>query len=79
MYTAQINISLKPGVLDAEGKTVAKNLELLGYPIKKVTTLKVYEVEVEAKTKEEAERILDDACRKMLANPVIQDYEIKLL
>ncbi len=75
-FDADIKIKLKPGVMDAEGETVAKSLKLLGYPVDKVASVKVYKVTVDAKTKEEAKKLLDDACKKLLANPVIQDYSI---
>jgi len=75
----EITVALKPGVVDAEGGTVEKSLRLLGYgKVKKVKTLKVYHIFIEGKSKKEVEKEMDDACRKLLANPVIQEYEIKV-
>jgi len=78
-FKAVVSIRFKPGVLDAEGKTVQKNLVLLGFPISKVTSVKVYELIVEAGSADEAKKIVDDTCQKMLVNPVIQDYKIEVL
>ena len=75
----EIKVALKPGVVDAEGGTVEKNLRLLGYEkVKQVKTLKVYHICMEGESKQEVEKEMDDACRKLLANPVIQKYEIKV-
>ncbi len=78
-YKTEVRITLKRGVLDAEGETIQHSLKLLGYNVKKVETVKCYIVTVEAKTEKEAIFRLEDSCRKLLANPVIQDYSIKVL
>jgi phosphoribosylformylglycinamidine synthase len=78
-YKAEVKISLKHGVLDAEGETIEKSLRLLGYEVKKVETVKCYIITVEAKTEKEAMSRIEDSCRKLLANPVIQEYSIRVL
>ncbi len=77
-YRADIRIELKPGAIDAEGETVQKSLRLLGYDVAAVESVKVYVVTIEAESKEEARKRLDDACRRLLANPVIQNYVIEI-
>lgn len=73
----EVRIELKPGVVDAEGETIAKSLNLLGFPAKKVKTIKVYGITLEAKNEEEAKNIAENASKKLLANPVIQNYYIE--
>lgn len=77
-YNVDVNISLKPGVLDAEGETVEKSLKLLDYKTTKVNTVKGYKITIEAKSESEAKKIIEDACEKLLANPVIQNYRVKV-
>ena len=76
-YKIEVRIELKPGVIDAEGETVQKSLTLLGFPVSKVKSVKVYEVSMEADSEEEAKKMMMDACKRLLANPVIQDYSLK--
>lgn len=77
-YVVEVRVSLKEGVLDAEGETVAKSLGLLGFDVKKVEAVKAYKVTVAAKTKDEAKKTVTEACERLLANPVIQDYEVRV-
>ncbi|PKP54455.1 MAG: phosphoribosylformylglycinamidine synthase [Candidatus Altiarchaeales archaeon HGW-Altiarchaeales-3] len=76
-FKAEVRIGLKPGVLDAEGKTVQKQLKLLGYDVDEVKTIKFYELIMNSESLETAKDEVEDACRRLLANPVIQNYEIK--
>lgn len=76
--SVEVRIAFKKGVVDAEGETVAKSLKLLGFPVTNVATVQVYEVAVEAGSEKEALTAMDDACKRLLANPVIQDYDLKV-
>jgi phosphoribosylformylglycinamidine synthase len=78
MVEAEVRIDFKKGVVDAEGGSVRKALHLLGYPVQKVDTVKVYHITLDG-TKNEAKKVLEDACRKLLANPVIHKYSITIL
>lgn len=78
-YIIEVRVDLKPGVLDAEGETVQKSLKLLDYQVSKVETSKIYVVTVEAESEDEALEKMDEACRRLLANPVIQDFSLKVL
>ena len=76
MVTVEIWIELKPGVADPEGQNTKKALELLGFRgIEGVRTVKVFEVVLDA-TPEEARKEAEEMCRKLLANPVIQKFNI---
>jgi len=71
-------VGLKKGVMDAEGETIAKSLNLLGYPVSNVSTAKIYEVEVEAESKEKAIELVNEACLKLLVNPVINNFQLRV-
>jgi len=77
-YKAEVRIQLKPGVMDAEGETVQKSLQLLGFPVKGVDSVKAYAIEIEAKSEDEARKKAEEMCKRLLANPVIQDYSIEI-
>jgi phosphoribosylformylglycinamidine synthase len=78
MVTVDIWIELKAGVADPEGQNTKKALELLGFKgIKNVKTVKVFEVELDSPPTE-AKKQAEEMCRKLLANPVIQKFEIKV-
>jgi len=79
MLRAEIRIELKKGVADPEGKNVKKTLELLGFGgIISVRTVKVFMVEMETDDREKAEQDAKRMCEKLLANPVIQRYSIRI-
>jgi phosphoribosylformylglycinamidine synthase len=71
---AHVTITLKPGLLDAQGKTVKSALEHLGFKgVKNVRMGKYVEIELNGgASKQEVDRM----CRKLLANPVIEQYRI---
>lgn len=76
--TAEVYISLKKGVVDPEGEATKKALNLLGFRnVKSVSSIKVFRIELEAKNREDAEKMVEEMCEKLLANPVIQDYSIR--
>ncbi len=75
-YVVEVRIELKSGVLDAEGETVNKSLKLLGFPAKDVKTVKVYDITLEAGSEEDARKKAENAAKKLLANPVIQNYYV---
>lgn len=75
----RIEVKLKPGHFDPEGDVTAKSLRDLGFPVGTVKVGKIYIVDVEAKNREEAMKLVDEMCRKLLANPVKDDYSIEVL
>lgn len=79
MYKATISITLRPSILDPEGKTVQHALTNLGYDeVTQVRMGKRAEVWIEADDEEEAHRIATEACEKLLANPVTENFDIQL-
>lgn len=79
MYKATISITLRPSILDPEGKTVQHALTNLGYDeVSEVRMGKRAEVWIDAGDEEEAERVATEACEKLLANPVTENFEIEL-
>jgi phosphoribosylformylglycinamidine synthase len=79
MYKATISVTLRPSILDPEGKTVQHALTNLGYDeVAQVRMGKQAEVWIDAEDEEEARRVATDACEKLLANPVTENFEIQL-
>lgn len=78
-YEARIYVTLKRGVLDAQGDTVRGALRTLGFSsVQDVRMGKFMVVRLEAETEEKAGQQADEMCRKLLANPVIEDYRFDL-
>jgi len=78
MYRAKIEVCLKPGHSDPEGEMTAQSLKELEYLVKSVSVSKVYEVYFEASSMEEAEKQVDEMCRRLLANPTKDDYRFEI-
>lgn len=75
---AKIIITPKKAVLDPQGKTVQSALEHMGYSgVGAVHVGKYLEIEVTGE-RETVHRQIDEACRKFLSNPVIEDYKLEL-
>ncbi|MCT2400474.1 phosphoribosylformylglycinamidine synthase subunit PurS [Novosphingobium mangrovi (ex Huang et al. 2023)] len=71
----RIHVSLKPGVLDPQGRAIHHSLEGLGFSgVNDVRAGRLFELDVADSTTDEA---LDDMCRKLLANMVIENYRIE--
>lgn len=77
-FKASVYVSLKPGYSDPEGQTTAKSLRGLGYSVSDVRVSKVYEVEMEASSRREAEQLLDEMCRRLLSNPTKDNYRFDI-
>ncbi|PWW82000.1 MULTISPECIES: phosphoribosylformylglycinamidine synthase subunit PurS [Prosthecochloris] len=78
-YKAKIRVTLRPSILDVQGKAVQHALENLGYStIDSARIGKYIEATINEEDHVEAERIGDEICRKLLANPVMEDYSIEL-
>ncbi len=78
MLKATILIKLKEGVDDPEGKSVKHSLNLLGFEaVKEVRAAKMYEIFLDA-SREDAEKLVEDMVKKLLVNPVIHDYEVRV-
>jgi phosphoribosylformylglycinamidine synthase subunit PurS len=78
-YTAQIKVMPLKDLLDPQGKAVLGGLQNLGIStVADVRIGKHIDLQVEAATKEEAEKIAAEAARKLLANPVMEMFEISV-
>ncbi len=72
-------VTLKPGVLDAEGRQVERALRELGYEqVAEVRTGKVVHLDLDAADADQARQLAEEMCEKLLANPVIEQYEIRV-
>ena len=70
-------ITLKKDVLDPQGKVIHQALDGMGFnSINEVRQGKYFEIEVKENDLEKAKAIVDDMCKKLLANLVIEDYKI---
>ena len=76
---AKIIVTPKKAVVDPQGKTVQGALAHMGYTgVGAVHVGKYLEIELTATDKEAVRQQIDDACRKILSNPVIEDYRFEL-
>jgi phosphoribosylformylglycinamidine synthase PurS subunit len=76
-WLARVHVLLKPVVNDPQGRAIQAGLKSLGFAaVQRVRAGKYFEIQVEAANAAEAERQAEDMCRKLLANPVIEDYRV---
>ena len=75
---ADVYITLKPGLLDAQGRTVKSALEALGFKgIADVRIGKLIEIQLSGSSRG-AKQTVERMCQKLLANPVIETYRVKV-
>jgi phosphoribosylformylglycinamidine synthase PurS subunit len=78
-YEARIEVTHLPGVLDPQGATVERSLPALGYQnVSQVQIGKCIRLVVEATDRETARAQVVSMCERLLANPVIEAYDIEL-
>lgn len=76
---ARVYVGLKPGVLDPQGRTIARSLNDLGFDeVQDVTQGKVIEIKMDDSDYELTEARVKEMCEKLLANTVIESYRIEL-
>lgn len=76
-FNVEVRVTPRPGLLDPQGKAIHHALNSLGFDeVEEVRVGKAIYMEVEADTLEEARERAGSMCRKLLANPVTEDYEI---
>ena len=79
MYLAKVYISLKPTVNDPQGLTIKGGLHNLGFDsVESVRAGKYIEIRINENSIQEAQDKVNDMCRKLLANPVIEIYRFEL-
>ncbi|HEY7105182.1 MAG TPA: phosphoribosylformylglycinamidine synthase subunit PurS [Acidimicrobiia bacterium] len=78
-FEARIDVSHLPGVLDPQGATIARSLPALGYHnVGDVAIAKTIRLVLDAPSADVAEAQVDEMCRRLLANPVIEQYAITI-
>ena len=78
-YLAEVRVTPRAGLLDPEGKAIESALHSLDFPeAQHVRVGRLFHLQVTAKSTQEAQARVDAMCRKLLANPVTEDYEIAL-
>lgn len=78
-YLAEVRVTARAGLLDPEGKAIQNALHSLDFAnVHDVRVGKLIRVRLKARSEAEAQTQLDTMCRKLLANPVTEDYEIAL-
>ncbi len=76
-YDVLVEVSLRPGIADPEGSTIERALPALGYAgVHGVRVGKAIRFGVDADHEQEARSTAEDLCRRLLANPVIEDARI---
>lgn len=76
----RILVSFKDSVLDPQGQTVKNALHTMGYDaVKDVRQGKVFEIDLEGITRKEAEALIPEISRKVLANPIIEKFDWQFL
>ena len=79
MYLAKVRVTLKPTVNDPQGLTILGALHSLGFSsAQEVRAGKYLEVKVDEGSRGEAEAQVEEMCKKLLANPVIESYSFEV-
>jgi len=77
---ARVTVTLKAGILDPQGKAIEGALKSLG--VEGVTSVrqgKVFDIEIKSRDRKQAEAALKAAADKLLANTVVENYDVELL
>ena len=79
MFLARVYVTLKPTVNDPQGLTIRGGLHSLGFDsVESVRAGKYLEIRIDAPEAAAAEEQVTEMCRKLLANPVIEDFRFEL-
>lgn len=74
----RVLVRLRPGIMDVQGAAVQRALVGLGFgDLRDLRVGKVIEIDVDAATETAARARVDEMCRQLLANPVLEDYTIE--
>lgn len=77
-FSVRIEVKLKPAVLDPQGKAVRNALRGLGFDrVADARVGKLVELSVEGESREEVETEAGEMCRRLLSNPVIEDFSVR--
>lgn len=79
MARAKVRVTLKEGILDPQGKTVLRALKSLGYEeVEGLRIGKYMELELSGDDRKRLEERLEEMCERLLANPIIEDYQLEV-
>jgi len=79
IWLARVRVMLKPVINDPQGKAIENGLLSLGFKgVQEVRAGKYLEIQIAAPDAADATRQADEMCRKLLANPVIEDYRFEI-
>jgi len=79
-YLAHVNVMLRPLINDPQGLAVRDGLRSLGFDgVSAVRVGKRIDITIEATSSADAEAKAHEACQKLLANPVIEDFEVEVV
>jgi phosphoribosylformylglycinamidine synthase len=77
---ARVTVTLKTGILDPQGKAIEGALKSLDFSgIDSVRQGKVFDIELSVGDRSEAEGLLKQACEKLLANMVVENYRVEII
>ncbi len=77
-YHAQVEISLKKGMLNPEASTIQRALALLDYQVEDTATIEIVKFTLKAENPDVAREEVVQMCERLLCNPVIHDYQIQI-
>ena len=75
---ASVLIRPKEGILDPQGQAIEQSLRKLGFAVEHARVGRVVDVDVEAASAEEARERVEEMCRQLLANPLIESFEVTI-
>ena len=76
---ARVYVTLKPSILDPQGKTIAQALQTMGYQtVQDVRQGKYFELDLDADSVDEAQQVVAEVAGRVLANPVIESYRVEV-
>ena len=79
-WVAEVRVTLRPGIADPEGQTIASALGALGFErVSEVRSGKSLRVVLDAEDADAARRDVNDMCARLLANPVMETFSFDVL
>jgi phosphoribosylformylglycinamidine synthase PurS subunit len=75
---ATVLVRPKPGILDPQGEAVQSSLRHLGFAVEEARVGRVVDLELDGRNPDEARAELERMCEQLLANPLIESYEISV-
>ncbi len=79
-YRLEVRVKPRPGLLDPQGKAIHHSLNSLGWKgVNDVRVGKAIYIDIDAESADAALEAADAMCRKLLANPVTEDFEVSMV